>query len=55
MLNEVLSSVVAGRPIWNTALVDCQHVPNETLTKMHEAVQNYIQWGNHRKVNACPC
>ena len=50
MLNEVLGSVVAGRPIWKGALVDCAEENKKALGRKHEAVQKYINWGAKCKV-----
>ena len=50
MLNEVLGSVVAGRPIWRGALTDCAEEKTDALGHMHDAVQKYIDWGSKRKV-----
>lgn len=45
MLNEVLGSVVAGRPIWKSTLTDCAIDKTETtLARKHEAVQLFINW-----------
>lgn len=51
MLNEVLGSVVSGRPIWKTSLHDCQPEPkNQEILKQHETVQKYIAWDSKCKV-----
>ncbi|GAX79799.1 hypothetical protein CEUSTIGMA_g7239.t1 [Chlamydomonas eustigma] len=56
MLNEVLPSVVTGRPVWRDAWKDCQ--PDEKDPKLlsrHEAVQKFINWDDKQtKVSAWP-
>ena len=54
MLNEVLGSVVSGRPIWNLALSHC--AINRTnpqglqLMRKQKAVENYINWKTKQQV-----
>ena len=54
MLNEVLGSVVSGRPIWKDTLWAC--AVNRTnpqgllLMQRHEAVGKYINWGKKCQV-----
>ncbi len=50
MLNECLGSVVAGRPIWRASFATCLSEKNETKTQQHDAIQRYIDWDSHAKV-----
>ena len=52
MLNEVLGSVVSGRPIWRGSLSDCQtSAPkNETMMKQHNLIREFISYDEHSKV-----
>ena len=54
MLNEVLGSVVSGRPTWRGALSDCasqQQPLSPLLQKQHEAVQEFIAWDSKCKAS----
>ena len=52
MLNEVLASVVSGRPIWRESLERCLTVPkDEASLAPHLAVQQFINWTDKAKVS----
>ena len=50
MLEEVLGSVVAGRPIWRGSLMGCAEEKTEDLGRKQAAVDLYINWGEKLKV-----
>ena len=51
MLNEVLRSVVTGRPIWSESLFICLTVPKDDISLApYHAARNYINWTDKAKV-----
>ncbi|GAX84058.1 hypothetical protein CEUSTIGMA_g11482.t1 [Chlamydomonas eustigma] len=49
MLNEVLGSVVSGRPIWRETLNECNEFHDKQLNTWHNNVRNFINWDSHAK------
>ena len=52
MLNEVLGSVVSGRPIWKDTLSACAvNGTDPELARQHKAADKYINWGAKCRVS----
>ena len=53
MLNEVLGSVVAGRPMWKDALAQCAEEGSEKrdeVKRRHDAASKFLNWDSKKKV-----